>query len=375
MGARALRVTLVLALALVALLFPRSSSAHAIGLSSGEYRADGKTVQVKLTFARGEILGVAPEIDADRDRVIMPHEVAAGREILEKKILGRLVVTGDAAPCSAAVRDTALTEQDGILVEGTFTCAAEPHRFEIAFPLFDDLPRGHRHVARAIGRETVDDVVFAGHARFSMEPAAAEASGVDTRGGASTSGAKPKVGAPGFVWMGVEHILTGYDHLVFLLGLVLVRGRLRSVLAVVTAFTVAHSITLALSTLNVWTPRPSLVEPAIALSIAYVGIENFFVKSVAGRWRITFPFGLIHGFGFAGALLEIDLPRERIPTALLGFNVGVELGQLAVLAVVLPAIHMVRTRTTWFEKRGVRVASFAVAAMGAVWFVMRVAAG
>jgi hydrogenase/urease accessory protein HupE len=174
--------------------------------------------------------------------------------------------------------------------------------------------------------------------------------------------------------MGIEHILTGYDHLVFILGLVLARARLRALLSVITAFTVAHSITLALAVLGVWAPSSRIVEPAIALSIAYVGVENFFVKDASKRWRITFPFGLIHGFGFAGALREIALPRSAVPAALVSFNLGVEAGQLAVLAVLLPLLFLLRGRT-WFEPLGVRLVSGAVAVAGGIWFVARVAAG
>jgi hypothetical protein len=142
-------------------------------------------------------------------------------------------------------------------------------------------------------------------------------------------------------------------------------------LLVVTAFTLAHSITLGLAVLGVWAPSPRIVEPLIALSVAYVGVENQFVKDAEKRWRITFPFGLIHGFGFAGALGEIQLPKADIPKALLGFNLGVEVGQLGILAVVLPMIMHARKRE-WFEKRGVRHASWAIAALGLVWFVLRV---
>ena len=111
--------------------------------------------------------------------------------------------------------------------------------------------------------------------------------------------------------LGIEHILTGADHLVFLLGLLLVAGGWRPLLGVVTAFTVAHSITLALAALSIFAPSPRLVEPAIALSIAYVGVENLLNPDARQRWRITFPFGLVHGFGFAGALRAIALPRAR----------------------------------------------------------------
>ncbi|HEX3343263.1 MAG TPA: HupE/UreJ family protein, partial [Polyangiaceae bacterium] len=173
-----------------------------------------------------------------------------------------------------------------------------------------------------------------------------------------------------FFTMGVEHILRGTDHLVFLLGLVVIGGKPRSVLVVVTAFTVAHSITLALAVLGVWAPSPRLVEPAIALSIAYVGVENFFVRDLSKRWRITFPFGMIHGFGFAGALREAALSRAEIPGALVLFNLGVEAGQLAVLALLLPALFFLR-KATWFRTRGVEIISAAIVVAGLTWFVAR----
>lgn len=146
---------------------------------------------------------------------------------------------------------------------------------------------------------------------------------------------------------------------------------MRSLVGVVSAFTVAHSITLGLAVLGIWAPSGDFVEPAIALSVAYVAIENWFVSDAAKRWRITFLFGLLHGFGFAGALGEIHLPRDEIPLALLLFNLGVEAGQLAVLVLVLPLIFWAR-RSAAFRVQGVRGISAAIAAAGIFWFVTRV---
>ena len=172
--------------------------------------------------------------------------------------------------------------------------------------------------------------------------------------------------------IGVEHILIGTDHLVFLLGLVVVGGRLRSLIAVVTAFTIGHSLSLALATLGVWRPDPAFVEPAIALSIAYVGVENFLVTDAAGRWRITLPFGFIHGFGFAGVLAEIGVPDEAVGAALLLFNLGVEAGQLLVLAVVLPLLAWLGARPAYQRARGPRWISAAIVVAGLFWFIQRV---
>jgi hypothetical protein len=114
------------------------------------------------------------------------------------------------------------------------------------------------------------------------------------------------------------------------------------------------------------------VEPAIALSIAYIGVENWFVRSADRRWLLTLPFGLVHGFGFAGALGEVSIPAPDVPLALGAFNVGVEVGQLAVLAVLLPLVLLLG-RTRWFPDHGVKALSAAVALAGIVWFVGRVA--
>lgn len=359
--------------AFVALLLAAAPArAHAIGLSTGEYAARGSTLRVKLAFARGEVRELVPTIDADGDGHVTALEVHGARDALASKVLGGVRVRAGGAACPAALVDAGLTEQDGLEVQGKFDCPSGAASFDVDLALLDDLPFGHRHVARAASPgATHDEVLFRGHASFSV-PTAVEAAAPPRDAPPSAPSATP---ARSFFRMGVEHILTGYDHLVFLLGLVLLRARVRQLLAVVTAFTVAHSITLALATLGVFAPSPKFVEPAIALSIAYVGVENFFVKDGSKRWRITFPFGLVHGFGFAGALRAIALPRAEIPGALVSFNLGVEAGQLAVMALVLPIVFVLRDRQRWFDPQGVRVLSGAVAVAGGAWFVARVWAG
>lgn len=352
---RILRAILTLAF----LFSPRLALAHTIGLSTGEYQPKASVLEAKLAFARAEIAMLAPALDANGDGHLSAAEVASSRSLLFAKILDRIEVTAGGKRCPATITDAALTEQDGLLVSGRFSCEDATSGFDVELALLDDLPRGHNHVARAGNH----DEVLRGDARKLHVPADPTASS-SPRGRSAAS----------FFAMGIEHILTGYDHLVFLLGLVLARGRLRSLLAVVTAFTVAHSITLALAALDVWTPSSRIVEPAIALSIAYVGIENFFVKDASKRWRVTFPFGLIHGFGFADALKEVSLPRADVPAALVSFNLGVEVGQIVALALVLPLLSVAR-RTEWFEPRGVRVLSGAIAVAGGVWFVTRAFAG
>jgi hypothetical protein len=176
-----------------------------------------------------------------------------------------------------------------------------------------------------------------------------------------------------YLRLGVEHILTGYDHLAFLFGLLAVCRGLGSVLAIVTAFTLAHSLTLALAALGVFTLPSAVVEPLILASIIAVAVDNLRPgEPTRHRWVVAFAFGLIHGFGFAGVLAELGLGRDGAPIALplLGFNLGVELGQACVAVLVLPLLFRLR-RLPAFDRHGGRAISLLVGLTGAYWLVAR----
>jgi hypothetical protein len=146
----------------------------------------------------------------------------------------------------------------------------------------------------------------------------------------------------------------------------------------VTAFTIAHSITLSLAALNVIVIPSSIVEPAIAASIVYVAMENFFTRNIDRRWRITFAFGLVHGFGFAGALREIGLPTNAVATALAAFNIGVEIGQVAIVSIVFPALIALDWLMAVDKNKPSRAATLVYAlsgficVVGSYWFLTRV---
>ena len=347
-------------------LVPRIASAHQVGLSRGDYKIDGATLTAELVFARREVLSLVRSMDENGDGAIAATEIQHAREALGRAVVDRVSVRAGEGVCPGTLDDAFLVEEDGFSLRIVYRCPAAPRAVRVRLELLDELPYGHRHVARAdAGAGPVEHVLFGANRELGI---------AGLPGGEAPVAKKSEhegAGFFGFFRMGIEHILFGYDHLVFLFGLVLVGGRLRALLLVVTAFTVAHSITLGLAVLGVWAPSGRIVEPIIALSVAYVGIENQLVKDAEKRWRITFPFGLVHGFGFAGALGEISLPRPEIPKALLAFNLGVEAGQLAVLAVVLPLLVQAQKRK-WLEKRGVKILSLGIAALGLVWFVLRI---
>jgi hydrogenase/urease accessory protein HupE len=177
-----------------------------------------------------------------------------------------------------------------------------------------------------------------------------------------------------FLVMGVKHIWTGYDHLLFLFGLLIVTRNFSSSVKIITCFTIAHSITLAVATLSLVTISSRLVEPLIAASIVYVGIENLLRgDDPKGRWLLTFAFGLIHGFGFASVLRELGVGANGsgITVPLVSFNLGVEVGQIAIASLVLPVIWKLRAQPV-FLKLWVPACSAVVAALGCFWFVQRV---
>ncbi len=176
-----------------------------------------------------------------------------------------------------------------------------------------------------------------------------------------------------YLALGFTHILPyGFDHVLFVLGIYLLSGRARSVLMQVSAFTVAHSITLGLSMYGVISVSPRIVEPMIAVSIAYVAIENVFLSELRS-WRVAlvFAFGLLHGMGFAGALKELGLPRSEFLTALVTFNVGVEAGQLAVISAAFMLVGWHCAHRAWYRNRIVVPASAMIACTAVYWTIQR----
>ncbi|HLG58195.1 MAG TPA: HupE/UreJ family protein [Vicinamibacterales bacterium] len=176
-----------------------------------------------------------------------------------------------------------------------------------------------------------------------------------------------------FIPSGTHHILIGPDHLLFLIGLLLLGGSWMALVRIVTAFTIGHSITLSLAALNIVTPPASIIEPAIALSIIFVGADNL----VRGDGRdlrawVALTFGLVHGFGFANVLREFGLPREALGWSLFSFNLGVEIGQLAVVLLVASLLAAIRRRSDVIGARVAIAGSVVVIAAGTYWFVQRV---
>jgi hydrogenase/urease accessory protein HupE len=173
-----------------------------------------------------------------------------------------------------------------------------------------------------------------------------------------------------FLKLGIKHILTGYDHILFLVALLVIGLSTKEAIKIITSFTVAHSITLLLAAMQLITLNSKFVESVIALSICYVALENLLAKQVNYRWLVTFSFGLIHGFGFAGVLQEYIIRKSDLVLSVVSFNVGVEVGQMMIFLIMLPILHLMRKK---FAARKITVvASISIFIFGFIWLVERV---
>jgi hydrogenase/urease accessory protein HupE len=178
--------------------------------------------------------------------------------------------------------------------------------------------------------------------------------------------------------IGVEHILTGYDHLLFVVSLVLLLSGFWTIAKAVTAFTLAHSITLIGTTLGLFGLPQAPVEAVIALSIMFLAVEIIKQRpgedrlSVRLPWLVAFIFGLLHGFGFAGALREVGLPESDVPTALLTFNIGVEAGQLLIVLATMAMVALLRRFAEGYSETVVKFASYAIGITASYWFIARI---
>lgn len=173
-----------------------------------------------------------------------------------------------------------------------------------------------------------------------------------------------------FFLLGVEHILSGYDHILFILAAILVVSGFMETLKLVTSFTVAHSITLALAFLGIVSLSSSIVEPLIALTIAIVAFENVFIGNFNSRWRLIFIFGLVHGLGFVGVLKEITVSKQELLTSLVSFNLGIEAGQLIIVGGGVFCLHYIH-KAPWAPVF-VRWSSIAIGMLGLFWFFERI---
>ena len=346
-GRRTLRHLLAALLMVVAgwASFASDARAHTINIVSAKIEPSGKTFEMTVLFDGS----LAKALDANLDGMVSQQELDEGVEGLFQRLKASLVLQGPAPPSRMTLKTYRVA--DGHMVQ------------MIVDGVFDSAPQGltatsHMSALMSAPAPLLLTVVNGGPTGVLQENQTE-----------SFKAPRSKLAAfGGFLLMGIEHIFTGYDHLAFLMCLLIGASSRKSLLWTVSAFTLAHSVTLSLATLNIVHLPGPLVETLIAATIFYVAVENLTSKRLVGRPWITAAFGLIHGFGFASALQEVGIPKGQVVISLLAFNLGVEIGQLAFLGIVILVLGKFLTSPR------LRLAVSGGAACAAVfWFVQRVA--
>jgi len=338
-------------------------------------RADGSRIEGQWDIALRD-LEYAIGLDSDGDGAITWGELRARHAEIAAYAFARLRIRADERPCAlAAVEHLVDQHSDGtyaVLRFGADCGARAPGTIEVAYSLFFDLDPTHRGLLRFERGGGAQTAV--------LSP---ERPRIALRAGESSRLAQ----FFDYLREGVWHIWIGFDHILFLLSLLLpsvlvlkdrrwqatvqLRDTFWDVLKVVTAFTIAHSITLSLAALSVIALPSRLVESTIALSVVLAALNNLKPLVAERRWAVAFAFGLIHGFGFASVLGDLGLPQGALLLALVGFNFGVELGQLAIVCAFLPLAYALRD--SWFYRRVVFAGgSAAIALLASVWLTERV---
>ncbi len=352
---RALLLGIVSALLLSVL----PASAHQTPFSYLDVRVNQGYVEVDLV---AHIIDVAHDLNIEPPEELLKPDVLAARSADISKLLGsRFQLRADGALLTAGQWSTAepLDERQSIRTTARFALQSVPGTITLDALMFPYDPQ-HQTFINFYEGDALALQAILDSSKTSIE---------------FFSGSRQGVWAVvrKFVPSGVQHILIGPDHLLFLVGLLLLGGTLRQLAVVVSAFTVAHSITLSLAALNIVNPPSRIIEPAIALSIVYVGADNLMVRDGRDmRAWIAFAFGFIHGFGFANVLREMDLPRTALGWSLFSFNLGVEIGQLVVVITVATVLAALRARSEAAGRRLAVAGSIAVIVAGTFWFIQRV---
>jgi hydrogenase/urease accessory protein HupE len=362
-GIRVRKFRSLVACAIGLVIFALPARAHDPGLSALAVRIDTNRVFAELTIAKADVETIV-WLDGNFDGRVSQQEFDAARPQLESLGLSALEIKIDGQ--SLAGVHTALQFDTGDTVHFQLSFSRTPGtQLLIRSEILAELPRGHKQYLSIrddrnalLGEQMLDAAAPAFAMRLSET---------------STSAEPPPSSFGQFLWLGVEHIATGYDHLAFLLGLLIVGAHFRAVVKIITSFTIAHSITLALATLDLIRFPSTVIEPLIAASIMYVGIENIVTRKLERRWILAFVFGLVHGCGFATVLRELGIGANGMGVLqpMLGFNLGVELGQLALAAIVLPIIWKLQQRES-VHRRCVAVCSILITLAGGYWLLARI---
>ncbi len=336
-----------------------SAAAHPVPFSYLDVRLEASAIDVTLVahvFDVAHDLGVEPS-----DRLLDPGVLKSHAAKITALVGDRVRIDADGQRLTASAwgAPDAVAERQSVRLHAHYDLARPPGSLAVTAGLFPYDP-AHQTFVNFYEKDAIAAQVILSTGRPEFEYFAGSRQGV-------------VAAARRFIPNGIRHILTGPEHLLFLAGLLLLGGTRRQLFMVVCAFTVAHCVTLSLAALNILAPPVRFIEPAIALTIVYVGVDNLLVRDGRDmRAWIALAFAFIHAFGFAAVLREMDLPRRALGWSLFSFNVGVEIGQLVIIVAMAWLLAALRARSVRASRQLVMAGSVVVMAAGTFWFIQRV---
>jgi hydrogenase/urease accessory protein HupE len=331
------------------------SQAHWADLAVADIQIRQQDVDINLTIPTGLLI----QFDTDKNQQLSPTEIAQQQPDIQKFLNEKIQLTAASQKSETLiVQSTVAKKLPSNLIASPDTHSnlllkyhwAQPiEQLQMNYDLFVPGVNTARCLAQVVRADKIDNLVFT--------PTSKRAALIDA----------PLIQQiTSFIQLGVEHIWTGYDHILFLISLLMLGGELRYLLKVVTAFSVSHSFTLFLAALNIVSIPSRWVEIAIALSMAYIASENLWRKQPQARWELALGFGLVHGLGFSSVLQELELPQTNLVTSLASFSVGIEIGQFAIVLISYLLLSYLRKFPWDLAIR--KIISVGVIIMSAIWF-------
>ncbi|CEG29123.1 HupE/UreJ family protein [Bacillus sp. B-jedd] len=376
----------VLVLAAILLLpMPRSASAHAYSASFTKVKFTDQATTVTFSIDALSVMELLEEVDSNKNGILEKGEMNSEREHIAELITETVVLDKDNRQQEPKLKGMKLEKKDRkdfVTVAFLYPAYFPGDTVTLMDGFFkNDAGTNYINLISASNRGETSEAVLQGDNRewtillteVQQEQGTDGQSPSDNGGQDSGTPAKTASSTSGwtaFFKLGMLHILTGYDHLMFLLALLLRKQTFKQYAAIITSFTIAHSITLSLAVLGIADLPSRFVEAAIAFSICYVAAENLFRKEIRNRWLLTFGFGLIHGLGFAGILKEMAISKSSLASALVGFNIGIEAVQLALVLLALPVLRLLHKQKA--AGKIIDYGSWAIILFGAFWFLERI---
>lgn len=365
-------------------LFPSLASAHAYSASFTDIRFNENETRFEFSIDTLSIIELQEDLDKNKDNILQINEVKEDENHLIEFLTHSVILDKNNEQQEPEVENLKIEKKDN---KEFLTLALKYLPFQAGDTITindglyaNDPDTNYVNLLSASFNGESSQAALQGDNRSwtillteeQQEQQGGDGQAVDSN---SVSDSKPQDEAKttsawlSFFKLGISHILTGYDHLLFLVALLLRKQTFKQYALIVTSFTVAHSITLSLAVLGIMDLPSKFVESFIALSIIYVAVENIFKKEVNHRWGLTFAFGMIHGLGFANILQEMNLSKTNLASSLVSFNIGIEVVQLVIVLLLLPALtYLHRLKDS---PKYIKYGSILIILFGAYWLVER----